>query len=55
VLRVIPDVPGVHGVLVVPTLHNVYATATDANQVLTIDEETGGVLARAPAARQAAM
>ncbi|GHE00855.1 hypothetical protein GCM10010339_17570 [Streptomyces alanosinicus] len=48
VVRVIGDLPGVHGVLVVPALHRVYATASDANQVATIDETTGSVLHRSP-------
>ncbi|HEY6798056.1 MAG TPA: YncE family protein, partial [Kineosporiaceae bacterium] len=48
VVRVIDHVPGVHGVLVVPALNRVYATATDADQVLTLDETTGAVLAHAP-------
>jgi DNA-binding beta-propeller fold protein YncE len=41
--------PGVHGVIVVPPLHRVYASATDARQLLTIDSRTGRVLNRAPA------
>jgi DNA-binding beta-propeller fold protein YncE len=41
--------PGVHGVIAVPELHRVYASATDARQMLTIDSRTGRVLARAPA------
>lgn len=48
IVRVIDHVDGVHGVLVVPPLHRVYATATHANQVLILDEDTGSVLARAP-------
>jgi len=38
--------PGVHGVLAVPALGRVYASATDAHQVLTIDGRTGAVLVR---------
>ncbi|OLZ61220.1 hypothetical protein AV521_44210 [Streptomyces sp. IMTB 2501] len=48
VVRTIDDLPGVHGVLVVPALHRVYATASDANQVAAIDETTGKVLHRSP-------
>src|SRR5947199_7987195 len=36
----IQDVPGVHGVLAVPELGRVYATATGANQVAVIDPQT---------------
>ena len=49
VLNVIDNIPGVHGVLVVPELHRVFATATTSNEVLTLDEDTGTVLSRAPA------
>ena len=45
----IPDIRHVHGVLVVPELHRVYATATGSNEVVAIDEETLKVVARAPA------
>ncbi|MFF4041223.1 YncE family protein [Streptomyces sp. NPDC001816] len=48
VVRTIDELPGVHGVLVVPSRHTVYATATDANQVAAIDETTGTVLHRSP-------
>jgi DNA-binding beta-propeller fold protein YncE len=41
--------PGVHGVIAVPELHRVFASATDAKQLLTIDARTGRVLRRAPA------
>jgi len=41
--------PGVHGVIVVPELGRVYASATNAREVLTLDARTGAVLARAPA------
>jgi len=44
VVRTIPNVTDVHGVLVVPALHRVYATATGDNQVLSLDEDTGTVL-----------
>jgi DNA-binding beta-propeller fold protein YncE len=41
--------PGVHGVIAVPSLGRVYASATDEHQALTIDARTGKVLARSPA------
>jgi DNA-binding beta-propeller fold protein YncE len=41
--------PGVHGVIAVPRLHRVYASATDTHMLLTIDSRTGRVIARAPA------
>jgi DNA-binding beta-propeller fold protein YncE len=41
--------PGVHGVLAVPELGRVFASATNAREVLTIDARTNVVLARAPA------
>jgi DNA-binding beta-propeller fold protein YncE len=41
--------PGVHGVIAVPQLHRIYASATDARQLFTIDSRTGRVLRRAPA------
>lgn len=48
VVRTINGLPGVHGVLVVPSRHTVYATATDAHQVVALDETTGSVLHRSP-------
>ncbi|MER5389750.1 YncE family protein [Saccharopolyspora sp. NPDC002686] len=48
VVRVIPNVSQVHGVLVVPALHRVYATATGRNEVVVLDEDTGQVIGRAP-------
>ncbi|MGW3472184.1 YncE family protein [Saccharopolyspora sp. NPDC000995] len=48
VVRVIANVPQVHGVLVVPALHRVYATATGSNAMVTIDEETGQVINQTP-------
>lgn len=41
--------PGVHGVIAVPSVGRVYASATDDHEALTIDSRTGAVLARAPA------
>jgi hypothetical protein len=48
VVRVISGLAGVHGVLVVPALHRVYATATAANQMAAINEDTGQILHRTP-------
>jgi DNA-binding beta-propeller fold protein YncE len=48
VVRTIPNLPQVHGVLVVPALHRVYATATGTNQVIGLDEDTGAVATRSP-------
>ena len=48
VVKTIPA-PGAHGVLVVPELGRVFATATDSHELLTIDERTLKVVARAPA------
>lgn len=41
--------PGVHGVIAVPQLDRVFASATNARQVLTINATTDAVVARAPA------
>lgn len=38
----------VHGVLVVPQLHRVFATATGSNQLVALDEDSGVELWRAP-------
>lgn len=43
------DVPGVHGVLAVPALGEVFATATDQNRLDVISEQTFRVGASAPA------
>ena len=48
VVRTIPNLPQVHGVLVVPALHRVYATATGANLMVSLDEDTRQVLTRTP-------
>lgn len=48
VVRTIPNLSQVHGVLVVPALHRVYATATGSNTVVSLDEDTGTVLNQAP-------
>ena len=41
----IKDVPGVHGVISVPALGRVYATATDKNQLAVIDAQSLAVIA----------
>ena len=48
VVKAIPA-PGAHGVLAVPALGLLFATATDSRELLTIDERTLKVIARAPA------
>jgi DNA-binding beta-propeller fold protein YncE len=42
-------VPGVHGVIAVPEINRVYATATDEQRALTFDSQTRKVLTSAPA------
>ena len=48
IVRTIAGLPDVHGVLVVPQLRRVYATATGSNAMATVDEDTGQVLTRTP-------
>jgi DNA-binding beta-propeller fold protein YncE len=48
VVRTVPDLPDVHGVIVVPDKHRVYATATGNNQLVAINEDSGQVVFRAP-------
>jgi len=48
VVRTLPDLPDVHGVIVVPDKHRVYATSTGSNQLVAIDEDSGHVVFRAP-------
>jgi DNA-binding beta-propeller fold protein YncE len=48
VVKTLPA-PGAHGVLAVPALGRVYATATDDHELLTIDERTGEIVAHAKA------
>lgn len=48
VVRTIPGTPDVHGVLVVPDKHRVYATATGQNRLAAFDEDTGAPLFTAP-------
>jgi DNA-binding beta-propeller fold protein YncE len=44
VVRTIGNLSQVHGVLVIPALHRVYATATGDNRMVTLNEDTGQVL-----------
>ncbi|MBB2926485.1 YncE family protein [Paraburkholderia silvatlantica] len=44
----IPGISAVHGVLVVPELSRVYASATGTNEIVAIDERTLKIIARAP-------
>ncbi|ATY16487.1 hypothetical protein CU254_20525 [Amycolatopsis sp. AA4] len=48
VVRTIGGLSQVHGVLAVPALHRVFATATGDNQMAVLDEDTGAVLNRSP-------
>jgi YVTN family beta-propeller protein len=48
VVRTIPNLAQVHGVLVVPERNRVYVTATGDNQMAVLDEDTGAVLNQAP-------
>jgi DNA-binding beta-propeller fold protein YncE len=48
VVRTIPNLSQVHGVLVVPALHRVYATATGSNRVVSLDEDTAAMVNQAP-------
>ncbi|HEY6278250.1 MAG TPA: YncE family protein [Streptosporangiaceae bacterium] len=48
-VRAIGGLSQVHGVLVVPSLHRVYATATGAHMVVRINEDTGQILGGTPA------
>ena len=48
VVRTIPNLSQVHGVLVVPALRRVYATATGSNSLVSLDEDTGAVLTTSP-------
>ena len=49
VVATIPDVSSVHGVLYVPELDRVYASATGTGEVVAIDAKTFKVAARTPA------
>jgi DNA-binding beta-propeller fold protein YncE len=48
VVRTIPNLTSVHGVLVVGALNRVFAIATRTRQLVAIDENTGAEIARAP-------
>ena len=48
VVKRIPGISKVHGVLAIPELGRVYASATGTNEVVAIDEDTLQVTARAP-------
>jgi YVTN family beta-propeller protein len=45
----VKNLPRVHGVLAVPELHRVYASATGSNELAVIDDSTLQIIARAPA------
>src|SRR5437763_7814974 len=45
----VKDLKRVHGVLAVPELHRVYASATGTNELAVIDDQTLQVVARTPA------
>jgi DNA-binding beta-propeller fold protein YncE len=45
----VKDLKHVHGVLAVPELHRVYASATGTNELAVIDDQSLAVIARAPA------
>lgn len=48
VVRRIANVSSVHGVLVIPELGRIYASATGTNEVVAIDETTFQIVARMP-------
>jgi len=45
----VKDLKRVHGVLAVPELHRVYASATGTNELVVIDDQSLSIIARAPA------
>lgn len=45
----VKDLKRVHGVLAVPELHRVYASATGTNELAVIDDQTLAIVARIPA------
>src|SRR5215813_11036051 len=45
----VKDLKRVHGVLAVPELHRVYASATGTNELAVIDDQSLAIIARAPA------
>ncbi len=48
VVRTLGGLPDVHGVIVVPDKHRVYATATGRDHVVALDEDSGAVVFTAP-------
>jgi DNA-binding beta-propeller fold protein YncE len=48
VVRTVPGLSDVHGVIVVPEAHRLYATATGDNQMVALDEDSGSVVFRSP-------
>ena len=49
IVRDVKELKRVHGVLAVPELHRVYASATGTNELAVIDDQSLAVIARAPA------
>jgi YVTN family beta-propeller protein len=47
----IPGVASVHGVLAIPAMSRVYASATGSNEIVAIDEATLKIIARMPGGR----
>lgn len=45
----VKDLKRVHGVLAVPALHRVYASATGTNELVVIDDQSLSIIARVPA------
>src|SRR5215510_12847604 len=45
----VKDLKRVHGVLAVPALHRIYASATGTNELAVIDDQSLSILARVPA------
>jgi DNA-binding beta-propeller fold protein YncE len=48
VVATVPDIADVHGVLAVPEIGRVFASATGTNELVTLDASTGQVVARTP-------
>ncbi len=49
VIGEVKDLKRVHGVLAVPELHRVYASATGVNELVVIDDQSLSIVARVPA------
>ena len=45
----VKDLPRVHGVIAIPELHSIYASATGSNELAVIDDSTLQIVARVPA------